>query len=412
MGIHNVTITRPIFWAAFLVTALFVVQPAIAQEAVFKGRVVDPQGRALPGALIEVTARDTAGNKVWAGKAVSAADGVFALKVPGPGRFDLRVEAAGFRAVEKSVAVGQSGNGPTPVEIRLTEVAPASQFVNVTADVTEVDILLPDPAVKVFVSEDLLDANPGRPGAPVSIPGYPIETASSGIKAPQYFAPGVAGDHGEAIAQYIAVGSYLVPNNLSANAHGNGYADPNIYIPEIFESVLVDGGAYNVREGNHSVDLAATYSLRSHLDPFLTITGDHRDVAVTAGASPSPDSFVAVSAALGNGFLDRLEHRQQYKINGQRIFHFGDHQLTLFGIGYYGFSYMAGLVPILGINSADYSQGYRNYGDTIDPRQKDRTHTALAALSDQWKLTENQQLQLGGSSALTTSRYLPTLDWN
>ena len=90
----------------------------------------------------------------------------------------------------------------------------------------------PDPSVKVFATADLLDANPGRPGAPISIPGYPIETASSGIKAPQYFAPGVAGDHGEPIAQYVQVGTYLVPNNLSANAHGNGYADPNIFIAE------------------------------------------------------------------------------------------------------------------------------------------------------------------------------------
>src|SRR5208337_2116366 len=103
------------------------------------------------------------------------------------------------------------------------------QAITVTADGTQVDVLSPDPAVRVFASEDLLDANPGRPGAPISIPGYPIETASSGIKAPQYFAPGVAGDHGEPIAQFVRVGSYLVPNNLSANAHGNGYSDPNIF---------------------------------------------------------------------------------------------------------------------------------------------------------------------------------------
>src|SRR5580698_8295845 len=121
------------------------------------------------------------------------------------------------------------------------------------------DVTSPDPAMKVFATENLLDANPGRPGAPISIPGYPIETASGGIKAPQYFAPGVAGDHGEPIAQYIQVGSYLVPNNLSANAHGNGYADPNIMVPAVIESVETDGGAFNVREGDHSVDLSATY---------------------------------------------------------------------------------------------------------------------------------------------------------
>jgi hypothetical protein len=258
--------------------------------------------------------------------------------------------------------------------------------VTVTADVTAFDLLSPDPAERVFVRQDLLDANPGRPGAPVSIPGYPIETASSGIKAPQYFAPGVAGDHGEPIAQYIAVGSYLMPNNLSANAHGNGYADPNIFIPEILQSVQVDGGAYNVRQGNHAVNLAAIYGFRSHLDPFITVTGDERDIDVVTGFSPSPESFLAIEASYGNGFLKRLEHRQQYKLNGQRIFRLGNHQLSLLGIGYYGFSYIPGLVPIFSPNPAD----------TIDPRQKDQTHTALAALNDVWQISGSQQLQLSG----------------
>jgi hypothetical protein len=261
-----------------------------------------------------------------------------------------------------------------------------SDSITVTADVTSFDLLSPDPGEKVFVRQDLLDANPGRPGAPVSIPGYPIETASSGIKAPQYFAPGVAGDHGEPIAQYIAVGSYLVPNNLSANAHGNGYADPNIFIPELLQSVQVDGGAFNVRQGNHALNLAAVYGFRSHLDPFLTVTGDYRDIDVVTGFSPSPESFLAVEASYGNGFLKRLEHRQQYKLNGQRIFRLGNQQLTVLGIGYYGFSYVPGLVPIF----------LPNPDDTIDPRQKDQTHTALAALNDVWQIKGNQQLQLSG----------------
>ena len=242
----------------------------------------------------------------------------------------------------------------------------------------------------------MLDANPGRPGAPISIPGYPIETASSGIKAPQYFAPGVAGDHGEPIAQYVQVGSYLVPNNLSANAHGNGYADPNIYIADAIESVQVDGGAYNVREGNHALNMASVYGLRSHLDPFFTLTGDDRDITGTAGMSPSQSSWVALEVSYGNGFLDRLEHRKQLKINGGQVFHAGNHTLTLFGIGYFGSSYMAGLVPIHGFNSVDAAAGWKEYPDTIDPRQRDQTHTALMAVNDVWKLGEDQELQLSG----------------
>jgi hypothetical protein len=358
-----------------------------AQEITLKGRIADPQGNALPNASIQLLARD----RVLA-RATSGPHGQFLVKVSSAGDFILKADASGFQSVTRPIGVRAIGN--PEIEIQMTQLSPRTESVTVTADINESDVLSPDPGEKVFVRQGLLDANPGRPGAPVSIPGYPIETASSGIKAPQYFAPGVAGDHGEPIAQYIAVGTYLVPNNLSANAHGNGYADPNIYIPEVLESVQIDGGAFNVREGNHSVNLAATYGMRSQLDPFITVTGDYRDIDVVAGLSPSPQSWLAFEAAYGNGFLDRLEHRQQYKFNGERVFQTGQHRLTLFGIGYYGFSYVPGLVPIFAPNSADAN--FPNFGDTIDPRQKDQTHTALVALNDVWQLSGSQQLQLSG----------------
>jgi hypothetical protein len=263
------------------------------------------------------------------------------------------------------------------------------ESITVTADVKESSILFPDPAQRVFVRQEMLDANPGRPGAPVSIPGLPIETASGGIKAPQYFAPGVAGDHGEPIAEYIQVGSYLVSNNLSSNAHGNGYADPNIMTTPILEGVQTDGGAFNVREGNHAENVSAIYQLRSRLEPFVTLTGDYRDVDVTAGWSPDDprtDAWVVLEAAYGNGFLQRLERRQQYKLNGFRVWNFGHHQLTLFGIAYFGTSFIPGLVPL----------GVPGLHDTIDPRQKDQTHTGEAAVNDIWKLRSRQELQLSG----------------
>lgn len=371
-----------------LVLLLLLPVRLMAQGIILKGRVSDPAGKALPGASISVVSHS--GNsqpKVVA----SGSDGRFEINIASPGNAEITVTADGFRPVTNSVAIRLSGN--LGIDISLAELSMQQESVSVTADVNEQDVLMPDPAMRVYVRDDLLDANPGRPGAPVSIPGYPIETASSGIKAPQYFAPGVAGDHGEPIAQYVAVGSYLVPNNLSANAHGNGYSDPNIFIPQILESVRVDGGAYNVREGNHAVNLAATYGLRPHLDPFLTVTGDYRDLDLTAGWSPSPDSFLALEASYGNGFLDRLEHRQQYKFNAERIFHVGEHRLTIFGIGYFGRSYVPGLVPI---SAANYGQNIPDYGDTIDPRQRDQTHTALLAANDLWQLGNRQQLQLAG----------------
>jgi hypothetical protein len=359
-----------------------------AHDIYLKGRVVDPQGQIVPKADVQLVDR-----KQTVARTTSGPDAEFELRVRSAGEYTLNVEAAGFQELRRPVVVRESGN--EVIEVRM-ELSVRSESMTVSADVKDIDVQSPDPAEKVFASENLLDANPGRPGAPISIPGYPIETASSGIKAPQYFAPGVAGDHGEPIAQFVQAGSYLVPNNLSANAHGNGYADPNIYIANVIESVQVDGGAFNVLEGNHALNLATTYALRSHLDPFLTFTGDQRDITGTGGLSPSEHSWIALEASYGNGFLDRLEYRKQVKLNGGQVFRAGNQTITLFGIGYCGFSYVAGLSPIYGFNSVDAANGWKQYPDTIDPRQKDQTHTALIALNDVWKLGENQELQISG----------------
>jgi len=92
-------------------------------------------------------------------------------------------------------------------------------------------------------------------GAPKS-PEIPIAAIPEGFDWNLWLGPAakvpfryLAGDHGETIAMFIQVGSYLLPNNLSANAHGNGYADPNFLISEAIESVQVDGGAFNVVNG-------------------------------------------------------------------------------------------------------------------------------------------------------------------
>ena len=88
----------------------------------------------------------------------------------------------------------------------------------------------------------------------------------------------------------------------------------------------------------------------------------------------------------GNGFLALPENRRQYKLNAERAFTLGHHQLTLFGAGYYGFSRIPGLVPI----------AVPIPGDTIDPRQSDRTYTSLFVASDTWQISDQRQVQFSG----------------
>jgi len=345
------------------------------------GNLLDPKGATVAAA--QVTLTNAAGAMVR--QATTDAQGSFVLDGIDPGQYQLSAEATAFLTVISNVAVG-SGKSAI-IDLQFQQIASSIQAVTVVA--SEPSSLTPDPAQSIIIHDQVLDANPGRPGAPISIPGLPIETASGGIKAPQYFAPGVAGDHGEPIGQFFQIANFLYPNNLPANAHGNGYADPNTLIPLTIEGVTVDGGSFNAREGNNSIDLAATYFPRQRMNTLFQLAGDYRDADAIAGWSPrnpETNAWIAAEVAVGNGFLDRLEHRQQYKLNGFRQYNFGRHQLNLFGTSYYGSSYIPGLIPI----------GAPVSGDTIDNRQLDYTRNFLALVTDNWKLSEQRQLSFSG----------------
>ena len=357
---------------------------ATAQSTIARvgGTVLDPVGFPLAGAQVEFYSASGARLSTTTGS-----DGEFARSLSAWGAYTVHVEAMGFATITQQFDLSASTGNLT---LRLERMASVSQDVIVSTDVGQISLDSPDPSQKVMVREELLDANPGRPGAPISIPGMPIETAAGGIKAPQYFVPGVAGDHGEPIAQYVAVGNYLASNNLSANAHGNGYADPNIYVSSVLGSVGTDGGTFNVLEGNHSLNLAATYIPRPQVRRFITLTGDYRDIDLTAGFSPvdpAKKAWIAIEANYGNGLMRTLEHRQQYKWNAMRVFDPGNHEITLLSIGYYGHSHEGNLVPI----------GYGvQVNDTIDPRQQDQTHTGILAANDIWKIGARDELSSSG----------------
>ena len=346
------------------------------------GTVIDPVGRPVAGARIELQSARAAHLET-----TTSGDGGFSIELPAWGAYTVRVEAAGFHAIARNAEISHDASNLT---LQLEQVEAATEDVVVSADASQIAIASPDPSEKIMVREELLDANPGRPGAPVSIPGMPIETAAGGIKAPQYFVPGVAGDHGEPIAQSIAVGGYLVPNNLSANAHGNGYADPNIYVSGALGSVSTDGGAYNVLEGNHALNMAATYGLRPQMQRFITLTGDYRDADLTVALAPqdaAKKEWVAVEGNYGNGLMRTLEHREQFKLNALRVIDAGRHEITVAGIGYFGVSHEGNLVPVgFGVE----------VNDTLDKRQKDQTHTGLLAANDEWKAGASDTISLSG----------------
>jgi hypothetical protein len=153
------------------------------------GRVLDPHGAPVTGERLKMV--NSEGGVIREAK--SDEEGNFILDGVEPGEYQLRAEEPTFVSVtlDVSVSLGQQKQ----VTVQFHQLVSVSQSITVVASAPS--LLTPDPAQSIVIHDQVLDANPSRPGAPISIPGLPIETASGGIKAPQYFAPGVAGDHGE-----------------------------------------------------------------------------------------------------------------------------------------------------------------------------------------------------------------------
>jgi len=378
---------RPIKFVVFLFLLSVVAWEPVAASSASSGRVSgtlrDPQGQAVAGATVDLARR---GNATWR-EAKTDQSGQYFFDALPAGEYSLTAELTGFEPIACTTIVLDDRSPSIDLQFHIP--VPLKETVSVTADVSDIGVFLPDPSERIMIRDETLDANPGRPGMPVSIPGMPVESPAGGVKPPQYFVPGVAGDHGEPIAMFFQVGSYLFQNNLPANAHGNGYADPNVIIPISIDNIQTDGGAFNVREGNNSENAAIVFGLRDRLEPMLRLTADSRDLNLVAGwspANPANKFWIGGEVSYGNGFLKRLEHRKQYKGNLSKVFEFGSNNLTVYGIGYYGFAYQPGLIPI-DTNVPD---------DTIDKRQQEETSNGALIFNDVWHVSERGQFQFSG----------------
>jgi len=93
--------------------------------------------------------------------------GQFSFTPLEPGEYRLVAESPGFAPVTRTLVVPE-GHGTA--EIQFAGIEAQSASVTVSADVSDVGVFSPDPAERIMVRDETLDANPGRPGMPISIP--------------------------------------------------------------------------------------------------------------------------------------------------------------------------------------------------------------------------------------------------
>jgi hypothetical protein len=76
-----------------LIFFAFLPIPMAGQAAILRGRVVDPQGNALPNATVELISHDKPRYDQILQQSISGPDGRFEMKLEAWGSFEIKVEA-------------------------------------------------------------------------------------------------------------------------------------------------------------------------------------------------------------------------------------------------------------------------------------------------------------------------------
>jgi hypothetical protein len=170
-----------------------------------------------------------------------------------------------------------------------------------------------------------------------TVPGVIITQHAGGGKANQYFLRGFNLDHGTDFAVFLDD----MPLNLPSHAHGEGYADMNVVIPELIERVNYEKGPYYADVGNYGSAGSA------HLVFYKTLPQNF--AAVEGGMYGYVRGVFGISQQFGAGNLlyggeayhddGPWDHPDDYrKFNGLLTYSQGDNAngFSLTGRGYYG----------------------------------------------------------------------------
>jgi len=192
-----------------------------------------------------------------------------------------------------------------------------------------------------------------------SVPGVIITQHAGGGKANQYFLRGFNLDHGTDFAIYLDG----MPLNLPSHAHGEGYADMNVVIPEFVQRVDYEKGPYYADVGNYGSAGAAHLVFYSLPQNFATVEG---------GMYGYARGVFGISQRIGSGTLTYggeayhddgpWTHPDDYqKFNGILTYSQGDdaNGFSVTGRGYHGKWNSSDQIPA--------SFGATNFFGTLNP---------------------------------------------
>ncbi|HVP54293.1 MAG TPA: TonB-dependent receptor [Candidatus Eisenbacteria bacterium] len=239
--------------------------PALAETGSLSGQAPDPQdgqvstsdksgSLQLSGTVVDVSGAILAGATVMVRGAngtvedLTQADsnGAFSISGLPAGDYRLVVSSPGFAIKEMPVTIGTGGE-PAPLRIALA-VSAVSTTVEVQGREDSL-IGIADSATQGTVGAKQLEDRPLLRSGEIleTVPGMIITQHAGGGKANQYFLRGFNLDHGTDFAIFING----MPLNMPSHAHGEGYSDMNIVIPEFVQRMNFEKGPYYADIGNY-----------------------------------------------------------------------------------------------------------------------------------------------------------------
>jgi hypothetical protein len=261
------------------------------------GTVVDTSGAVIAGA----TVRLRSANGTVQRTAQSSANGFFIITGLAAGFYRLVVSNPGFEIKEIPVTIGITG-ASAPLRISLA-VSAVSTTINVQS--REDDLIgIAESGTQGTVGATEIEDRPILRSGEVleTVPGLIITQHAGGGKANQYYLRGFNLDHGTDFAIFIDD----MPLNLPSHAHGEGYSDMNIVIPEFVKQVNFEKGPYYADIG----DFGSAGS--AHVEYFKTLPKNY--VKVEGGMYGYGRAVFGASQKLGLGNL--LYGGEAYYDNG------------------------------------------------------------------------------------------------
>jgi len=325
----------------------------------------------IAGASVQVQSSDGAVQKT----ALTDKSGYFILPSFAAGNYRLVVSSPDFQTREVSVTIGTNGALP-PLRVSL-----AIRTVSTTVSVQgrEDDLIgIADSGTQGTVGATELEDRPILSSGEVleTVPGLIITQHAGGGKANQYYLRGFSLDHGTDLAIFIDD----MPLNLPSHAHGEGYSDMNIVIPEFVKRVDFEKGPYYANIGNFGSTGAA------HVEYFKTLPKSF--FQVEGGSYDYGRAVFGASHKLGKGNLlyggelyydnGPWTHPDAFtKVNGSLTYSQGDdaNGLGITARGYHGKWHSSDQIPVSAISLVGL------YG-TLDPT--DGGHSQRYSLQPEW----------------------------